>query len=92
MNGLKVFLVLEENGQNVCYLEETEVQYNDNATYDIMRTYSNYKYGLSLIGKKEEREKIIFKLLKFYKDELNKERKELDEKLKLFHIIAINCL
>lgn len=92
MNGLRVFLVLEENGQNVCYLEETEVSCNEDTKYDIMRTCSNYKYGLSLKGKKEEREKIVFKLLKFHKDELNKERKELDEKLKLFHQIAIDCL
>lgn len=92
MNVIRVFLVLEENGKNVCYLEETELQSSSNSTYNIMRAYSNNKSGLSLKGKKEEKEKIIFELLKYYKDELNKERKELDEKLKLFHQMAIDCL
>lgn len=87
--GIKVFLVLEEKGKKVCYLEYETVNYSRNVIYGVMSRFSDNKYGISLIGKEEEKENITAKLLKYYKKELDSDKKELNKKIDLFKKINI---
>lgn len=91
-NGIRVFLVLEENKKPVCYLCNNEVDYSENLKYDIMYRVEGNKKGISLRGKNEDKDLITKKLLKYHQKSLDNEKKELEIKNNLLKNIKIDYL
>lgn len=84
MDGIEVFLVLEKNHKDVCFIECENIEYSNSPKRGIMMQWKGNKGGLSLQGKEEDRESLIRILLKEHKDSLCQERRVLDEKFSLF--------
>lgn len=82
MKGIRLFLVTKEGNKDVCYMELEECECNTNVDYSIMYMSTRNKSGICLIGKFEEKEAIEKQLKEYYRKEVEKEIRQLKNRLK----------